>query len=225
MVTQIPMPATTASRRTSRVRVPGRRDRERKARRTEILAAAREVFARRGYEHATLDDIARRAEFAKGTLYNYFRNKEDLFRHIVEGLLDDMEEIARAVTAAGSPAREIFREYARRMILYFRDNDDFLRIVMFELTRMQVDEKRASLRKVLARMRNNAAILGGALTPGRGRRRSGGEDPRELAQVFVALVHNRSLRRSLEPDGLLRLDADREAAFLTRLFFDGATEL
>jgi AcrR family transcriptional regulator len=200
----------------------GRRVRERTARRTEILAAAREVFARRGYEHATLDDIARKAEFAKGTLYNYFRNKEDLFRHIVEGLLDDMEGVASAVASGDRSAREVFREYARRMLLYYRENEDFLRIVMLELHKMQIEDSRKSLRLVLARMGNIAALLGGVLERQRKGKRPRREDPRELAQVFVALVHNRSLRRSLEPAGLQGMNAEDEAAFLTRLFFDGA---
>jgi AcrR family transcriptional regulator len=47
-----------------------RRERERLARRREILEAARKVFAARGYEGSTLDEVAREAEFAKGTLYS-----------------------------------------------------------------------------------------------------------------------------------------------------------
>ncbi|NNE70602.1 MAG: helix-turn-helix transcriptional regulator, partial [Rhodothermales bacterium] len=49
---------------------PSRRERERLARRREILDAARTVFAERGFVGATLEEIASRAEFGKGTLYN-----------------------------------------------------------------------------------------------------------------------------------------------------------
>jgi AcrR family transcriptional regulator len=216
------MTATRAVRRSPAAGASGRRVRERTARRTEILSAAREVFARHGYEHATLDDIARKAEFAKGTLYNYFRSKEDLFRQLVEVLLDDMEGIATGTAALTLPPREIFHEYARRMFVYYRENEDFLRIVMVELHRLQVEDKRSSLRHVLDRIRNVAGTLGAVLVRRTAAKRLNGEDPRELAQVFVAIIHNRALRRSLETDGLRKMDADREAAFLTRLFFEGA---
>ncbi|TKX68113.1 TetR/AcrR family transcriptional regulator, partial [Halorubrum sp. GN11_10-6_MGM] len=57
-----------------------RRERERRRRRQAMLDAARAVFAEEGYADATLDEIAERAEFGKGTLYNYFEGgKEELF--------------------------------------------------------------------------------------------------------------------------------------------------
>lgn len=71
----------------------GRREREREVRRREILNAARDVFVEYGYEHATLDEVARRAEFAKGTLYSYFESKADLFEALVD------EEFGRLITA------------------------------------------------------------------------------------------------------------------------------
>ena len=51
-------------------------------RRRQILEAASGVFANRGYAAATIADIARAARVAEGTIYNYFRSKEDLLIHI-----------------------------------------------------------------------------------------------------------------------------------------------
>ncbi|MGH2404024.1 MAG: TetR/AcrR family transcriptional regulator [bacterium] len=51
-------------------------------RKRQILQAAVRVFARRGYATATIEDIARAAGVAEGTIYNYFRSKEDLLIHI-----------------------------------------------------------------------------------------------------------------------------------------------
>ncbi len=51
-------------------------------RRRQILDAAVRVFARKGYATATVADIAGSAHVAEGTIYNYFRNKEDLLIHI-----------------------------------------------------------------------------------------------------------------------------------------------
>ena len=61
------------------IEAPNRRVRERAQRASEILAAARRVFLERGYTRATMDDVARAAEFSKPTLYQYFENKDALF--------------------------------------------------------------------------------------------------------------------------------------------------
>lgn len=68
----------------------GRRAREREAHRQNILEAAERIFAVKGYESATVEEIAREAEFAAGTLYNFFDNKEALFMAVADRILDDM---------------------------------------------------------------------------------------------------------------------------------------
>jgi AcrR family transcriptional regulator len=58
--------------------------------REEILDAAGEVFARRGYASATLADLARAAGFAPPSLYRYFEGKEAIFRSLVERLQGEL---------------------------------------------------------------------------------------------------------------------------------------
>jgi TetR/AcrR family fatty acid metabolism transcriptional regulator len=56
------------------------------ARREQLLEAARRVFARRGYALGNIDDICKEAKVARGTLYQYFRNKHD----VIMALLDEI---------------------------------------------------------------------------------------------------------------------------------------
>src|SRR5262249_57566169 len=56
-------------------------------RREAILSAALDEFAARGFAATRLDDIARRAGVAKGTIYLYFRDKESLFQDLVRAML------------------------------------------------------------------------------------------------------------------------------------------
>jgi TetR/AcrR family transcriptional regulator len=56
-----------------------RREREKNRRQNEILDAAEEVFFAKGLQQATMDDVAEKAELSKGTLYQYFKNKEALY--------------------------------------------------------------------------------------------------------------------------------------------------
>src|SRR5574337_1289444 len=52
------------------------------ARRAQIVAAAARVFARKGFDRATISEIAEAAGLAEGSIYNYFRSKEELLAHI-----------------------------------------------------------------------------------------------------------------------------------------------
>ncbi len=56
-----------------------RKERERLRRREEIIDAAEKVFFDKGVEKATMDDVAEAAELSKGTLYLYFKSKQDLY--------------------------------------------------------------------------------------------------------------------------------------------------
>lgn len=56
-----------------------RKERERLVRETEIINAAEKIFARDGYENASMNEIAKEAEFSKRTLYQYFEDKSDLY--------------------------------------------------------------------------------------------------------------------------------------------------
>src|SRR5262249_25913952 len=62
----------------------------REKRRAAILAAALEEFAARGFAATRLDDVARRARIAKGTIYLYFRDKESLFQELVRAMLSPL---------------------------------------------------------------------------------------------------------------------------------------
>ena len=56
-----------------------RKQRERERRRQQIIVAAKRVFSEKGFSKSTMEDIAREAELSPGTLYLYFKNKDDLY--------------------------------------------------------------------------------------------------------------------------------------------------
>jgi AcrR family transcriptional regulator len=56
-----------------------RKERERERRRQQIIVAAKRVFSEKGFNRATMEDIAHEAELSPGTLYLYFKNKDELY--------------------------------------------------------------------------------------------------------------------------------------------------
>jgi len=84
--------------------VPGETRSERK--RNHVLAAARDVFAREGFSHAGMEQVARTAGVSTATLYAYFPSKADLFRVVVEEAIEDIADKVRASAFAEGCARE-----------------------------------------------------------------------------------------------------------------------
>jgi AcrR family transcriptional regulator len=87
--------------------------------RDELLAAALEVFARRGYQHAGVDEIASAAGYSKGALYWHFSGKAELLTALLEERIDAPTREMVALLASAPPDRdmsvEASREFARRL--------------------------------------------------------------------------------------------------------------
>jgi AcrR family transcriptional regulator len=75
----------------------GKRDRTKAQNRAAILDAAREVFAELGYDAAGVRDVIRRTDLASGTFYNYFPDKESVFRSVLDESARDVRRRLRAV--------------------------------------------------------------------------------------------------------------------------------
>jgi len=92
--------------------------RRKNARPEEIISAALEVFADRGFAATKLEDVARRAGVTKGTIYLYFENKEALFKALIRQTIVPViargEEVAKSFTGSDVfELRQLVREYWR----------------------------------------------------------------------------------------------------------------
>jgi len=106
-----------------------RTEREREARKNDILEAAKTVFFEKGFQAATMDQIAEAAELSKGSLYLYFSSKEELYVSIlVEGLeiLYDMFE--KAVKDIGVWEEKI-RNIAMAYYGFYKRNKNYFQIL------------------------------------------------------------------------------------------------
>jgi len=98
-----------------------------------ILGAARKVFARQGFGAATIDAVAKAAGIAKGTVYLYFRSKEELYWEAVRQGLTEVQELSdRAIAEADSTADKI-RAFIAVRLEYFQAERDFFRVYVAEL--------------------------------------------------------------------------------------------
>jgi AcrR family transcriptional regulator len=91
---------------------PPRRRRQARLK-AEIFRVAIELFAKRGYDHVTIDEIAAAADIAKGTFFNYFPTKEHVLLEYRHQLLDDIHAFGDALE--GDSARELVHAYFRAL--------------------------------------------------------------------------------------------------------------
>jgi TetR/AcrR family transcriptional regulator, fatty acid metabolism regulator protein len=101
--------------------------------RQRILQAAVKVFARKGYHRAKVSEIARRADVADGTIYLYFKSKEDLLVSLFDEVMaEHLAEGRREVRAAvGAPAR--LQAIARHHLRLLGENRDLAVVFQVEL--------------------------------------------------------------------------------------------
>ena len=103
-------------------------------RRDAILSAALDEFSTRGFEAARLDDVARRADVAKGTIYLYFRDKESLFQELIRSMLTPLVGTIEALGEADVPlpvlAERIVELFVREV--YETRRKDVIRLMISE---------------------------------------------------------------------------------------------
>lgn len=80
-------------------------------RRTEIVNAARSVFARKGFDRGIMDAIAKEAGIAKGTVYLYFRSKEEIYRAVLNDDMEFLKKSALERIAAANNLEEKIRAF------------------------------------------------------------------------------------------------------------------
>jgi AcrR family transcriptional regulator len=101
-------------------------------RQSEIITAARKVFAEKGYVAATVDEIASRAGLAKGTIYVYFTSKEQIYNAV---LADDLEAVRKLTLEKIAAVETVFEKisaYVKVRFEYCEARRDFFRIMFIE---------------------------------------------------------------------------------------------
>lgn len=97
-----------------------------------ILDAALEVFSAYGFRGSTVDQIARKCGLSKPNLLYYFRRKDDIYRAVLERILDGWLEPLRALDAAGDPIEQL-SAYVRQKMQMARDRPEASRLFANEV--------------------------------------------------------------------------------------------
>jgi len=111
-----------------------RREMEKHTRRSQMLDAAAELFSKRGYLNVSMRQIAEKAEFAVGTLYKFFKNKEDLYQNLRMEIVKGYHEIlTRILSKKKEDVLGILSEYADLKTRFFKEKTAALRLYYAEV--------------------------------------------------------------------------------------------
>ena len=191
---------------------------EKQRNRKAILQSARTVFAERGYDGSTLDQIALRAGFAKGTIYLYFSSKEELFLSIMEEEIGRFVDIVRKVKLSHGCPSDRLSSLVQEVLTYLEAHKDFFRIFTPEqggLTEIHHPELR---RRILPKYRRALSLTSALIREGMQQREIRKSDPLTLAHALTGLV-NAMVGRWLLED--CRGSLTKYSRTIISVFFDG----
>ncbi len=199
-----------------------RREREKMRQRQEILATALDLFSEKGYHNVAMHEIAEKAEFAIGTLYKFFQNKEDLYKTIVLERCDDFEEALQRALDQSDDEVEKLRHYVRFRGERFRNNLPFVRLFLAESRGVGYNLKAGLDDEVRTRSYGILQRLAAVFASGIDNRRF-----RKIADPFYLAV---ALDSALDASLLLWLDAPERHPYpedpdaILNIFFQGLVE-
>jgi AcrR family transcriptional regulator len=167
-----------------------RRAREYLVHRKEILLAAEKVFATKGFFTTKMTDIAYKAEFGTGTLYKYFKSKEDLYFTLIDEKMEEINQLVKAVFSQKTTSIKKIEKVMRLLFEFIERNRDFFSIYISERNRFEWTIKddlgKAIYKKMVAYIKLLSEVLKQGVKEGEFKSMS----PLDLAHALVGIVNS-----------------------------------
>jgi AcrR family transcriptional regulator len=113
--------------------LPGKRERSKAAVRARIIEHAVRLFAERGIDAVTVDDIAAAADVGKGTIYNYVRTKEDLIVAFLAGVERDVQGQLRDLDTSRLPLQKALSRFVKLQFQLKAPHHRFVRVFFAQM--------------------------------------------------------------------------------------------
>lgn len=124
-----------------------RKERERLRHRQEILSAALELFAAKGFHNVSMQEIAAAAEFATGTLYNFFPSKEDLFFELLLATAEESLGLVMPALEGPGDERQRLSQFIRLHELIAKEQATGIRLYLLECRSRHLPQQKVETRK------------------------------------------------------------------------------
>jgi AcrR family transcriptional regulator len=180
--------------------VAERKRREKEARSKSIKASAKTLFARKGFPNVSMAEIAENAEVSKGTLYLYFKSKEELYYSLIEPILEQHHKlIADVVSNDDELADETLRKFMNYFVETYPQDPEVHQAYMYyraeEIQPLFTGERYNHLKRLMAK---NVKMVADVIAKGMHQGTFKSVDPMAASTIIWSLV-----------PGLLRWEENR----------------
>ena len=174
--------------------------------RHQILQAAEKLLANRRFHEVTLGEVARVAAVGKGTIYQYFEDKEDLFFQVTSGAFDELCGLLTRKAPGDASFEERLLEACMQIAAFFRRHRPLFARIQAEEARMSCSKGRLRERWIEKRVKLVqvvADILRKGVADGKVR---GDIEPEALAEFLLGMIRTRELRLQNVPESMRRFE-------------------
>jgi len=198
-----------------------RKERDKQLRKTDIMAAAERVFALKGYHEATMQDIAHEAQYATGTVYLYFKDKEVLYLSLLEEKISHLTAILKEKSAQIVDAEDKLRIFVRESLNSFEKNQDFFKIFFSERSKGQIIKEGRIVKSPV--MQQHKLLVEELISTGQKQKVIRNDfSARQIADIFGAIFM--TVVFDWVKDGTKNKKLNDTADFIIDIFFKGVAQ-
>ena len=183
-------------------------------RRKAIMLAAEKLFAEKGFYGTEVEQIAKTAGMAKGTVYNYFTNKEEILISIVESGIDELEEIMELGVKKSLGALNKIKCGIELYVDHLEENMPLFKIMATEHIQFKSETKHSHHSKIFSRIDSLEEIIAEGIEKGELRQ----VDPYVAATTLTGMIDVLAFRELF--DGK-KFSTEYKVKQITDLFLEG----
>lgn len=183
------------------------------------MDAAVGIFAKKGYRDTTLDEIAITSEFGKGTIYNYFKSKEEIYFAIIDDVSKSLYQIIQQADSAANNSKDFFEIHMKLVFQYCVGKRDAFIIYVREIAHFTTDIFITDRKKINERNEQRRSILIKKISKGMKLKEIKKYDAEKLATLYEHLLFPYIL--FLINTFKDNIDQDKEIDFILSVFYNG----
>ncbi len=183
------------------------------------MDAAVGIFAKKGYRDTTLDEIAITSEFGKGTIYNYFKSKEEIYFAIIDEVSRSLYKIIQQTDSATKNSKDFFEMHSKFVFQYCVQKRDAFIIYVREVAHFTTDIFITDRQKINERHDKVRSILIKKISDGIKLKEIKKYDAEKLTTLYEHLLfpYILFLINCCEDN----FDQDKEIEFILSVFYNG----
>lgn len=177
----------TSDRRDPMERLP-RKERERQRRQREFLVRAEEIFSRKGFHSATIQEISEKSEFAVGSIYHMFRNKDEIYTALLQMRLEEYISLLEERIGNSEDPIEQVKALIEAKLQYFSEHKPFLKLFLDTTLGTGWDVQIVGADDLISRYEGYLRLATGIFEEGIKQKLFTGSDPIGMALAMEGMV-------------------------------------